>query len=334
MTRDAGLQLPLLEDAPAPPVRSLRERLAALTWSYSRRSTLEQCARRYYYEYYGANRRLAKGVADKEDLHFLKQLATRHERAGSIVHMVIAWYLRQVQKGAVPGVERLVGWARQLYAADRAYSRAHPDGAVLAAPARFPPVLLREYHYRDPRADLLCDETETRLAEALVAFATAEAFSEFRRAAGVPGALIEAPVRLGAGVPCRVDGKVDLAFRGDPAVTVVDWKLGEGDGSGDDSLQLAVYALWAVEHFACAADELRLYKAYLGSREAVEFRVEAAVLAATRARVTQDAERMLALHEYGAAGTVEAFSPCLQPAVCKACPFLRACPEGSQLAHA
>jgi hypothetical protein len=315
----------------APP---LRERLGTITWSHSRRSTLERCARLYYYTYYGANRRTAKNVIDKEELHFLKGVATRHERAGSILHLAISWYLRETQKGTEPSLERLLGWARRLFEADRAFSRAHPDGATPDPAVRYPPVLLRELHYRDPQAEALCDETEDRMTAALTAFALDDTFAPFRLAAAESGASIETSMRLVAQLPCRVEGKVDFAFRDNRGVTVVDWKMGSSDGSGDDSLQLAVYALWAVEHFACKPDDLRVCKAQLGSRDVVDFRADLPVLRAARALIAQDAERMVTLHEYGQAGVVEAFSPCLKPAVCNGCRFQRACPEGSQLADA
>jgi hypothetical protein len=331
--RDPQLQLPLLQDE-LRQVWPLRERLAAVTWSYSRRSILEQCARRYYYEYYGSNRRTAQNEVAKTELRELKHLSTRHERAGSILHLAVAWYLREVRRGAEPGVDRLVRWGQQLFAAGRAFSRARRDGASRDGSARFPPVLLREYYYRDPCADALCDEAEERLRNALAAFATDSTFAAFRLAACEPDTLIEASVRLGDQMPCRVDGKVDLAFRRDHLATVVDWKLGDADRGGDDSLQLAVYALWAAGHFPCDSSDLRLCKAYLGSREVVDVRADAGVLAAARARITQDAERMVALHEYGEVGLADAFSPCLQPAVCNGCPYQRACPEGRQLAHA
>lgn len=303
MTRKSPFQLQLLpesEETTRP--RSLREQLAAIMWSYSRRSVLEQCARRYYYEYYGANLRTARSVVNKDELHFLKQLSTRHERAGSIVHLVIAWYLREVQKGKPPNIERLTNWGRQIFAADRVFSRDNPDGVTAKAGSRFPPVLLREYYYRDPVADTLCDEMAEQLEGALTAFVTDERLAPFRHAATVSETYIEASVQLGTQVPCRVGGKVDFAFRDGQSVTVVDWKMGNGRGSADDSLQLAAYGLWAIRHSACDIDDLRLCKAHLNSHDLVDFRTDAAVLVAARARIIQDAERMLDLHEYGETG--------------------------------
>lgn len=308
-------------------------RLTGLTWSHSRRSTLEQCPLRYYYEYYGANMRTAKGEPAKETLHFLKKVENRHERAGSLLHLAIGYYFRQARRGERPDVERLVAWARTIFANDRAHSRAHPEGGPAGAPAQHPPVLLREYHYALPDADALCDEADARLAAALRSFATDNCFAAFRAGGVAPDALVEAAIKL-SGLPCAVGGRLDLAYRGDGQVTVVDWKLGAGDGGGDDSLQLAVYGLWAVEYFGCRPEDLRVCKAFLGSGEVAEFRVAATILAAARARIVQDVERMAAVIRYGRDAIAAAFTPCAHPAVCGLCAFQRVCPEGRKLADA
>ncbi len=61
--------------------------IANIRWSYSRRSVLEQCPRRYYYEYYG-------GSAGSQDPQ-LKNVQARHELAGTVLHSVIGGYFRK-----------------------------------------------------------------------------------------------------------------------------------------------------------------------------------------------------------------------------------------------
>jgi hypothetical protein len=123
-----------------------------------------------------------------------------------------------------------------------------------------------------------------------------------------------------------VDGIIDLAYQDEQgSVTVVDWKMGAGDGTGDNSLQLAIYALWAIEHFGCQPASLRVCKAHLGSGEVIDFHIDSDVLAAARARVAQDVRRMAAMHVYGEDAIAEAFTPCLQPLVCNQCPFAKLC---------
>jgi hypothetical protein len=222
--------------------------------------------------------------------------------------------------------DRAEGWARRIFADDQAYSRDNPDGGNRPDVA-FPPVLLQEYHLRLPDADALCAEATERLATGLRSFLTDERYRPFRVAGSRAGALIEEHISL-HDFPCRIDGRVDLAYQHGESVTVVDWKLGVKDGTGDDSLQLAVYALWAIDRFDCSPEHLRICKVHLGSGDIIDFRVDRQVLAAARARIIQDAERMAVLHDYGQSATSDAFTPCMQPAVCKLCPFATVCPTG------
>ena len=324
---------PAVVDPPAPKASPPPEgRRAGPAWSHSRRSTLEQCSRKYYYTYYGASARSAKGEPDKDELRLLKGLANRHERAGSLLHLGIGTYFRRAQRGERVDADGLVAWARTIFLNDRAYSRAHPGGGVPPG-TKYPPTLLREYHYAQPDADALCDEADGRLAVALRAFATDERYAEFRAAGSAPGALVEKRLTI-SGLPCAASGQLDLAYAREGRVTIVDWKTGAGDGSGDDSLQLAVYALWAVEHFGCRPADLRVCKAHLTTGKVVEFRADDGVLADARARIAQDAERMVAVDRYGRDGVAAAFTPSPRPALCALCAYQRVCPEGRKLLNA
>lgn len=334
MKRPSPLQLALPGTDFAPASTTPTDgRLAGPPWSHSRRSTLEQCSRKYYYTYYGASARSAKGEPDKDELRLLKGLANRHERVGNLLHLAIGTYFRRAQRGERMEADGLVAWARTIFLNDRAHSRAHPGGGGVPPGTKYPPTLLREYHYGQPDADALCDEGDGRLAAALRAFATDERYAEFRAAGSAPGALVEKRLAV-SGLPCAAGGQLDLAYSREDRVTIVDWKTGAGDGSGDDSLQLAVYALWAVEHFGCGPEALRVCKAHLTTGEIVDFRADARILADARARIVQDAERMVAVDRYGRDGVAAAFTPNPRPAMCALCAFQRACPEGRKLLDA
>lgn len=307
--------------------------LADIRWSYSRRSTLEKCVRCYYYEYYGASKRTAKRDADKDILHFLKQLPTRHEQAGKALHSAIRAYLRKKQEGKFWQTDLFVTWGREIFRQHVTFSMSHPDGDVVPT-GTFPPVLLSEFYYREPNALDLCEEVGEKLAHALTVFASDPRFDPFRTWGSQQGALTEHPLKLSDSFPCRIDGRVDLAYSTAERVTIVDWKLGSEDGMGDDSLQLAVYALWAVEHFRTVPESLRICKAHLGSASIVDFEANQSLLAAARARIVQDAERMLMLDQYGQEAVVEAFTPCLQPNICKLCSYRKVCPEAQEVLHA
>ncbi len=305
------------------------EGLRDVTWSYSRRSVLEQCPLRYYFEYYGSKLTVAPGEPLKAELRFLKTLASRHERTGALLHMIVAKALKESREDMLYDADGMVKWARKIYWADIQASRENPDGGPPFEVRPYPPVLLREYHYRRPEAERDCVEAGRRLVAALRTFFTEPRFEAFRIGAASRGSVVEGHIRLDP-FPCGAEGRIDLAYRDGDLVTVVDWKLGAADGSGAGSLQLAAYALWATGAFNCSADAIRVAKAHLSSGEVVDFRADERTLADARARILQDAERMLALDAYGRDGRRDAFTPCSHPAVCRLCPFQRVCPAGKE----
>jgi hypothetical protein len=309
-----------------------REQVGEITWSYSRRGLLEQCPRKYYYTYFGAAARKSLAEPEKATLRQLKALQNRHERGGALLHLAISTYFRRAQAGTPMTGEQLVDWVQSLFRRDMTYSASDPDG-LKPLQGQYPPVLLREYHYRQADAASLVADAERRLMAAVRTFMNASAFDEFRRAGMQVGALVEQRLRL-PGLPCKIDGRLDLAYQEAGRVTIVDWKMGERDGSGTESLQLAAYALWAVEHYQVGTDAVRVCKAYLGTEEVEDFPVTENILAMARARIIQDAERMSVLHPYGEQSIVDAFTPCAQQAICGLCPFQRVCPEGSVFLHA
>jgi hypothetical protein len=294
-----------------------------VTWSYSRRSILERCARQYYFEYFGANKKTAKQEANKATLHFLKGVPNRYLRAGDILHLVIATYFRKAQANIIWDADRLINWAKDIFQRDQDYSRQHPAGDFVPN-INYPPKLLREYHYQLPNADELYAVEEERLFESLYAFATDPVFEEFREGGCGLEAVVEKRFRL-TGANCVIGGRIDLAYVTPDRVTVVDWKLGGSTPSGAASLQLATYGLWATEHFGKTPDKIGVYKAHLSTCEVVSFRMDDEILRVAQARIAQDAENMAQLEDYGNRGLADAFTPCLQPLVCRSCSFEKVC---------
>jgi len=303
---------------------SIRSLISPIDWSYSRRSTFEQCLRRYYYIYFGSSKRTALEEPKKEQLHFLKAMQSRHERTGSLIHLAIKNYLRATQQGKKWSPEYLANFARNIFQQDRHYSLNNPNGGNNTG-EKYPPVLLQEYYYGLPNADQLCKEAEKSMVEALKSFATNPLFEQFRKGASSETAAIETSIKL-QNFLCQVSGQVDLAYHTEEnKVIVLDWKSGTGDSAGNDSLQLGAYALWAIDHFDCKIENLRIYKVYLGSSRVVAFDVDNKLMAAVKTRIIQDAERMQTLQTYAENAIEEAFTPCLQPLVCNKCKFKKVC---------
>lgn len=335
-------QLSLFDSLPAPDEpceeadddrNSRAEKIAHISWSYSRRSLMEKCLRCYYYEYFGGNKRTAKQENNKQEIWQLKQLKSRHERAGDILHFIISSYLRKLKEGVIWDTDRLISWARDTFNKDIAFSQSI-NGNWDTPKEKYPPALLQEFFYHDPEALEKCLSVESALITALKSFMTNPLFAEFRRKGGQNSATIEGFIKLNTVTPCKIEGRIDLAYPDEARFTVVDWKLGHVDGIGDDSLQLAAYGLWAVEAMRYDPTSIRICKVHFGSEKVVDFECNEQVLAMARIRIMQDAERMAFLESYGKKACIEAFTPCNQEAICRQCAFVGICHLDKEEIHA
>jgi hypothetical protein len=90
MKYETAIPLSLFEAATLePPPAPLKERLRCVEWSFSRRSTFEQCPQKYYLDYYGGSKRHASAEAEKPLIRELKLRQNRYERTGEIVHSAV-----------------------------------------------------------------------------------------------------------------------------------------------------------------------------------------------------------------------------------------------------
>lgn len=293
-------------------------------WSHSRRVTLEQCARKYYYQYYGSKLQKAKNDPQKEKLRFLEKLQNRHLRSGDILHFVIRWYLKQLQQGKQLSLDWLLQWALDVYRKDIKYSQQYEHGTPLSNDIRHPKLLL-EFYYELPDAESLCADTEKRLITALTNFVKNQNFAQFREGAGKVSAQIEKQIYLKE-THFILRGTVDLAYSEGDKFVIVDWKIGR-EGNGDDSLQMLAYAWWAKQKFKHSPEHITPHRVHLGDSTVSTFNVSEKALTRVEARILQDLERMYVADNYGQQGKSGAFTPCAQPKVCALCQFQEVCPK-------
>ena len=306
------------------PQISVSKALGSIRWSYSRRSTLEQCARKYFYEYYGANKRYSKhDETRKSKLRFLKKLVSRHELAGQIVHRTMANYFRYSRQAA-PNVKEMQKDADKQFAKALEDSRAFINGNSTSSDYSTLTVLL-EFYYRRKDAEDGCIEVRDRMLSSLFAFATSSSYREARVEGSKPGASIERRFKRLNGFQCSVEGVIDLSYIIDNVIVVIDWKTGLPSSGSDDSLQLLTYAFWASEQFSYLPKSVVILKGYLSSGELIPFQATKDILASARARILQDAERMLSMDSYGRSDQESAFTPCGQQKICALCPYLEMC---------
>lgn len=293
-------------------------------WSYSRRGTLEQCARKYYYQHYGSILKKSNSDPQKEKLHFLKKLQNRHLRTGDILHFVISTYLKKLRQGEQWSFDRLLNWARKIYRTDLEYSGQYKHGTPLPD-VKYPPTLLLEFYYGWSDAESLGAEAGKRLITALANFMTSENLAQFREGAGKASSLIEESARLKAN-GFTLSGRIDLVYWINDKVVIVDWKIGS-TSSSDDSLQMLAYAWWVKQEFKLPVDHIIPHRVHLADDTVSTFNVSEKALTRVEARILQDLEWMREADNFGKRGLAEAFTPCAQPKVCALCPFQEVCPK-------
>lgn len=313
--------------------------------SHSKRDLLETCARRYFYEYYAAtlkqprersNGEIQKSLFDDEPAAVvkqfssdrielarqLKQLSGCYLLAGDILHKLIALHLK---KKSGWSIEWFLDKARTRFDQAVTYSR-DPVANASLADQQYPPAMLLEFYYSDPKADERAEQALEKLLRAIRNFFGTPEIVELSQKLLVADHRIEARFSLEKLDEFGLEGQVDLAGQDEHGVQVVDWKLGSAAGS-HDSLQLVTYGWWAAQEFGVAPTNVRVRRVFLGD-PTIEYERELteSLLRRGKARIIQDVELMKQMDEYGQAGNEEAFPPCEMENVCCQCKYQELCP--------
>ena len=294
------------------PTQTKKTNTGRLKWSHSKRSSLEQCPRGYYYKYYGANKKTAKEEPLKQQLIFLKNLNNRHLAAGIILHDLLRKYIEQMQVGKTISLNYLLRQAKNRYRRRLGYIQGGKDKAI-------------EIYYGFDNFEELIAETEDKLLLAIANFVESPTFEVFRKFFSQSESLVEKNISIKTNL-FSSGGKLDFAYVDGDRLVIVDWKLGGSAGS-QDTLQLMSYAYFASEEFNHEPLKIDLCQAHLASNVISSFGIGEHNILGTKNRIIQDLEIMNRVHDYGQRGVSGAFTPCGQPRICQLCPFQEICPK-------
>jgi CRISPR/Cas system-associated exonuclease Cas4 (RecB family) len=309
--------------------RSSRELRNELSWSHSRFGTFKECLRRYYYHYYGS----WGGWAQDADplirrLYVLKNLKSRYLWAGIVVHDTVAGILERVRGGlplsepesaADGAVERMRGEFRE------SRSRAYLDN-----PRRS--LGLVEHHYTEKIPDPEWKALAEMVHRSIGGFFAEPYLATLQK---VPSEdwlaledLQEFPVD-----GTRVYVKMDLAFRKpDGGVVILDWKTGRSRPR-PEGLQLGTYALYGVERWGLAPEQMQVVVVNLSTRDVGSAGVTARQIDAARATIREGITAMCArlVDVENNVARIEDFPASPQARTCSRCPFREVCPEGREI---
>ena len=291
-------------------------------YSYSKRESLESCARRYFYQYYAGLKRVPYDDERKALIRTLKTLTNRHMLAGNILHSLIE---TRLGRGADWADSWFVRTAAERFDRAVAYSK-HPASAEDAN--RFVVPILSEVAYGGSDTDIVLEEARARLIASIQTFLTDPRIVAVYKAILSREHEVEAKVSGLRVAGFSVDGWIDLLGRDESGLQIVDWKMGEAD-SFDDSLQLFIYGWWLGQKYRVAPNRIRARKVYLtGPTVGEPVVLDDAMMRRGKARIVQDIELMKELDPFGREGNEEAFTPCAKLNVCRQCSFRGVCSAG------
>ncbi len=296
-----------------------------LSWSRSRASTLGECARQYWFTYYGSWGGWNEDAPTRiREIYILKQLESRWMWVGSIVHDAIARWLQFVRTGSPIAEKDLVEWALQTMRADFKASRA---GEYRKRPKKV--CGLFEHEYKLPVTDADWGEVADHMKACVAEFFRSPYVTKLPklpRGAWLP--IEELSHFILDGVKIFV--KPDAAFRVDAKTAeIIDWKTGRRDDEADP-IQLACYALYAL-HQRWAADPQDVitteYNLALGRIR--ESRMSNEKLHDVKGQMRASIERMKSMLDDVAtnAATESKFPVVQDPRACRHCNFRRVCAD-------
>ncbi len=236
------------------------------SWSISRDRVFQTCPRQYYFNYYGYWGGWESDAPERtRQIYILKNLKNRYMWAGAKVHDCIKHTLTNLQRGvSVLDVDQIVDITLNQM---REEFRSSRDKRYLTHPKT---CALFEHEYEVSIEDAEWKKTADNMEQCLRNFYPSETF----------GMLKELPQKMWLEVEdfssfnlnnTKIWAVLDCSFRTkDGGVTIIDWKTGRSM-SEDVSMQLACYAMYAMEKWGVDPESVKLIEYNLLANQGVEF---------------------------------------------------------------
>jgi hypothetical protein len=306
------------------------------SWSHSRARLLEDdCARRYYWNYYGSWRGWQSDADEEARIAYrLKQLTTLPMVLGQAVHERAREMVLAVQEGAEsPTLD--VMRERTRAALNRVWRGARDKAGFFRAPKRIP-MLLEPYYGLAISNDRIA-LTKSKMERCLDYLHDWPGWTRLRECDQNDILLFE-PTKSVEYDGLRLYAAPDLVYRTpDGAWTILDWKTGEAEAAED---QLSLYALYLLESdvlpgFDGTARGL-IINLDEGEERVIEIRPEH--LASARERIRSSEWRMRGLlvgldAERNEAQPRDRFALPVDTERCRWCPFYELCEGEIQAAR-
>ncbi len=290
------------------------------SWSKSRHESLVECARKYFYQYYGSWGGWDAGAPEIiRRLYLLKQMKNLDLATGTAVHTTIEETLRQLQSGVAPDPVAARSRVRDLLNQAWAESRRQ---RWRDDPKRF--ANLFEHYYRQSPTPGRIDQIRAKALGCIDRFFQLPWFDFIR------GSEPSAFVSIEELDSFEVDGvkvfvKLDFALRRNGLYYLFDWKTGKAGER--DPLQLACYANFGAHRWGASPEAIRIVIAYLGDGMAEERTITAAEMDQALRFIADSAATMRArlVNPMDNVARIEDFPQVDDRRLCARCVFREVC---------
>jgi hypothetical protein len=243
------------------------------SWSITRDETFQTCLRRYYFTYYGHWGGWEKDASQRtRQIYVLKNLKNRYMWAGEKVHECIKHTLRNLQRGiSILSVDEIVSITLNQM---REEFRSSKEKRYLLYPKTCG---LFEHEYDVELEDSEWKGVADHVDRCLRIFYNSEIFSVLKKLPREMWLEIEnfSSFYLDR---TKIWAVIDCSFRTGDGATIIDWKTGRASDT-NISLQLACYAMYAVEKWGLKPERVKLIEYNLFADQHAEFLINSAEIA-------------------------------------------------------
>lgn len=291
------------------------------SWSKSRHGKFTECRRLYWFHYYGSwgGWDVQKAPPEVRERYILKNLSTRQQWAGNIVHMAIAQTLEQIRNGAWPTFDSV---RRRTHETMRAQFRESRKGAYRLNPKRYPGLIEHELKWNV--SDEQWRQNWENAASSLQRFFDSgwpERARQLSPGDWLPVDAIDSFLLDGI----KVFAAPDFVLREGSKLVLVDWKTGLP--REEDRDQVLGYALFAADKWKVRIEHIEARIVYLGAGRDIGVEVTEDALDAFRSYFRRSVEQMkdcLRDPELNEADAAD-FPTTNHPERCRLCAFERLC---------
>lgn len=304
----------------------MAELVNEFSWSQTRAEKLKSCPRAYFWQYYGKwNGWRADAPEEARRAYRLSKMSNLDLFAGSVVHEVAENVLRSARAGREIPVEEAREDARRRLNEGWRQSR---ERRYLADPKSA--VNLFEHYYQMPLGAADVDRIRDKVFRCVENLYRSEALSFLRAIPEKDWLAVEALGHFHVdGV--RIYAKPDVAVRDAKSGVffLFDWKTGKESAAND--VQLAGYALYAVESWKAPPGSIETVLVYLKEGTVKSTTPDDALLAGARETIRASIGEMRALLADAARNVArkEDFPMTSDRRTCRSCFFRELCfPDG------